>query len=1098
MVRTATKARHAGDGHRPVGFFALRSPLLPFDEVFEPEPGPTLRARLPLLLKAPEVREALFLASPELEGRLDGWLAAADSHAGGAPQPVGADDIALSLARYLSRMATRPTPFGLFAAHATGVVATGIGQAGGSPHVTRLELPPLAAYRRHSRPDCHLLHAVLRDATSGGLAAEQQVIVNQSAYRVEGRLRFVEASFDNERYRHSLTSLAIDDRLQAVLDRFAASESGAPLTAADLWLAVEDATEADADEAEAYVDALLAAQALVPTAGIQITGAEPVDPLIDACDRSAGGEELGRRLRALRDGLGRLDDEGAGCDPERYRSLADAFGPIGEPPAPVKLATLCQVDLAAPGDGLELSPRVARRLADAAALAWRLRRPHRHPDLDRFRDDLRARHEHEWVSLTDAIDPDRGVGFGGARSHEPLLRDLVFPTAPTAGAWTAADAHLLRLLTAAIADHDHDHDQDHDQGRGIEIELTDADIERLAGDADQEPSPLPDTFTVGATLVAPDPETLDRGDGEVLLTMVTGPSGAELLGRFAHGDPDLERGIRELIAGEEALDPDAIHAELVHLPDPRGANVVLRPVLREWELPYLGLSGAPPERQLRADDLEVAVRGDGLVLRSRTLGRRVIPRLSSAHNHSTFGAPLYRFLGALATDDRDAAWTWGPLEDAPFLPRVRHGSVVLARARWRVGADEVGGKRGVATADLDDLRSRRRLPRFVVLREGDNRLLLDLDDELGAGNLRRALRAADEVRLEELYPGPGDLPLTREGRALTHEILLPFITTRTGPGPDASTPGPEVSISGGRDGEARPSTDRSPTAVPRTFLPGSEWLYVKLYGGARRADHLIGQLDDLVAPFLAQGIAQRWFFIRYADPDEHVRLRIGGDPAALTAHVLPAVTAWAAARQGTGELTRMTIDTYDRETDRYGGPAGIEPAEAIFEQDSRSVSVLLADAESASMDKRWLLTLLGLRDLLVDLGFDSAERLRIAQRCKQAFAAEHRADTGLTKAIGAHFRTHRSAIDQLMAGDAAGAPEARALAVFAARRLELGPWSDRLRDLERDGLLLEPRLDLAASFLHMHANRMLVTRARAQELVLYDHLERVERAAAAR
>jgi thiopeptide-type bacteriocin biosynthesis protein len=819
----------------------------------------------------------------------------------------------------------------------------------------------------------------------------------------------------------------------------------------------------------------------VPTAGMQITGPEPVVPLIEACDRSSGGEELGLRLRALRDGLQRLDDDGLGCDPARYRALAERFGPIGDPPEPVKLARSFQVDLAAPGDGLVLSAPVARRLADAAALAWRLRRPHSRPDLDRFRDELRARHEHEWVSLTEAVDPDAGIGFGGSRSHEPLLRGLVFPAAPTHGVWTKADAHLLHLLTEAAA------------ASAPEIVLTAADVDRLTTESADETA-LPDTFTVGATLVAPDTATLDRGDGQVLLTMVTGPSGAELLGRFAHGDATLEAGIRELVRGEEALDPEAIYAELVHLPDPRGANVVLRPVLREWELPYLGLSGAPVERQVHADDLDIAVRGDGLVLRARSLGRRVVPRLSSAHNHTTFGAPLYRLLAALATDDRDAAWTWGPLEAAPFLPRVRHGSVVLARARWRVTADEVGGARQVGTADLDALRVRRRLPRHVVLAQGDNRLVLDLDDDLGIANLRRELRAGGDVRLEELLPGPDELPLTREGRALTHEVLVPFITTR-GTAP-AGTPGPEVTVAPARDdATARAATSVAP---PRTFLPGSEWLYVKLYGGARAADDLVGELDDLVAPLLRRGVAQRWFFIRYADPDDHLRLRIGGDPTALSADVLPAVTEWATARHGTGRITRLTIDTYSRETDRYGGPEGIEPAEAIFEHDSRAVSVLLADRESRAMEKRWLLTLLGLRDLLVDLGFDDAERLHIARRCKEAFAAEHRADRTLTRAIGAHHRTHRAAIDQLMAGDAAGAAEARALAVFAARRVELRPWRERLLHLEREGRLHEPRLDLAASFLHMHANRMLATRARAQELVLYDHLERVERAAAAR
>ena len=37
-------------------------------------------------------------------------------------------------------------------------------------------------------------------------------------------------------------------------------------------------------------------------------------------------------------------------------------------------------------------------------------------------------------------------------------------------------------------------------------------------------------------------------------------------------------------------------------------NVLYRPVLREYEIPYLGRFGAPPEQQLPLSDLLVGVR----------------------------------------------------------------------------------------------------------------------------------------------------------------------------------------------------------------------------------------------------------------------------------------------------------------------------------------------------------------------------------------------------------------------------------------------------------------------------------------------------------
>ena len=76
---------------RPAGFFALRTPALPFDTLASWADGPSgsaemrgaptgcevaeLRERLRAIVRRPEVREALFVASPTLDTQLDVWLA---------------------------------------------------------------------------------------------------------------------------------------------------------------------------------------------------------------------------------------------------------------------------------------------------------------------------------------------------------------------------------------------------------------------------------------------------------------------------------------------------------------------------------------------------------------------------------------------------------------------------------------------------------------------------------------------------------------------------------------------------------------------------------------------------------------------------------------------------------------------------------------------------------------------------------------------------------------------------------------------------------------------------------------------------------------
>ena len=231
--------------------------------------------------------------------------------------------------------------------------------------------------------------------------------------------------------------------------------------------------------------------------------------------------------------------------------------------------------------------------------------------------------------------------------------------------------------------------------------------------------PLPDALAVFATMLE---------DG-IEVHAVTGPSGAELLGRFCHGDPGLHDAVRAHLRAEEAHAPGVVYAELVHLPEGRIGNILARPVLRGYELVLLGRSGASEDRQLSVDELTLRMDGQRLVLYSPRLDAEIRPRLTTAHNPAWRGFGVYRFLAALqrAGVAGGLAWDWGALAAAPTLPRVTAGRLVFARARWQLSAAELstvtgseGGPDGWAVLAHD-----RGLPNELLIVDGDNRLYVD-------------------------------------------------------------------------------------------------------------------------------------------------------------------------------------------------------------------------------------------------------------------------------------------------------------------------------------------------------------------------------------
>src|SRR5262249_4922426 len=272
-----------------------------------------------------------------------------------------------------------------------------------------------------------------------------------------------------------------------------------------------------------------------------------------------------------------------------------------------------------------------------------------------------------------------------------------------------------------------------------------------------------------------------------------------------------------------------------------------------------------------------------------------------------------------------------------------------------------------------------------------------------------------------------------------------------------------------------------------------EWLYAKLYTGPATVDQV---LRDVVKPVVQKvmdsGAADRWFFIRYRDPDWHLRLRFHGVPARLHKEVLPALQAATAPLLADGLLWRFQLDTYEREVERYGGVEGILLAERLFHADSDAI-LALSDFIGADTrgDLRWRLTLLGMHLLLVDLGFDLVTRRAVIRKTRDQFAAEFHTDAKFSHQLSTKFRPERRGVESLLKNALQSDTHlSDGLEILRRRSATLVPVMTELRASAEDGTLSRPLTELAPSYLHMHANRLLRCAHRAQELVLYDFLAR--------
>jgi thiopeptide-type bacteriocin biosynthesis protein len=1066
-------------GAEPSGFFVLRTPMLPLATVTDwgagleaplhgsDRPGLEsavaadrirLRARLEELVTDPGFREAVFLASPSLEAAIDSWRKDPDSERGQRAES--------SLVAYLMRAATRPTPFGLFAGCTTGRLG---------PR-TRLRLAGRDAASRHTRLDMDYLWALAKAIEADpALRSGLRYWPNSSLYQIGDRLLYAEARDRGAGRSYHLTAADITPYLTRTLSRAIGGEYPGVLARA---LTSEDISP---EEATAYIAELVDSQLLVPETQPLLTGAPAGRAMTAILSAHAPAAGIGNALGEALDGLAAIDAAGWGASPDAYRRIAS--GLAGLPAAP-DLARFVQVDLVKTAADATLSGAIAQDMRRGVQILHRLATGQDDVTLASFREQFTRRYETREMPLAEVLDEETGIGFSASgqpgTEGGPLLAGLpLHPPHAASQLWARRDTFLYRKLTAALA------------AGQPEISIDPAEADGLGGSGQL---PLPAAFDAVGVVIADSPDAVAAGRYQVLVNSAGGPSGARLLGRFCHADDELHELVLDHLRAEERARPDCIFAEVVHLPQGRTGNILSRPVLREYEIPYLGRSGAPGGSQLPVSDLLVSVQDDRIVLRSRRLGREVIPRLSAAHNYASRGLATYRFLCALQHQgvSPGVIWDWGPLLATPFLPRVISGRAVLSRATWNLGPPELAaftGPRGAGLfAAVSHLRARLSLPRWVALADADNELVTDLDNVLCVEALARQVRRRRSAALVELLPRPDQLCVSGPEGRYAHQIIVPFVQP------------------GGRPAElARPAAERprAETASPaagglvRRFPPGTEWLYLKLFTGNATADRVLLGLAPVLSALAAAGSIDSWHFIRFGDPDWHVRLRLHGDPDALLREVLPRLRDRTQPLLQAGVIWRIQLDTYEREVERYGGPDGIALAERVFWADSAAVlAIMRLLPGDAGAEVRWRVALRGMDQLFDDLGLTLAGKRALARAVRQGYGREFGIDGAFQRAVGARFRQERAALESVLAPPGAvpgPSPVADCLRVLGQRSAAIAEPAARLRSLPGEHLA-----GLATSLAHMHVNRLLRSTQRAQEFVLYEMLDRLYASQAAR
>jgi len=508
-------------------------------------------------------KEKLYIASPSLynsfESLMDGELDATKER-----------KTIYSLAKYFLRMSNRPTPFGLFAGCFSAELLENQGQF-------LFDDKNLA---RHTRMDMgYFMPLIARLSKIKVVKENLTYTINSSLYRIADEYRYIEYAYVNKKRSHKLTSVGCSDYLNEIIKHSTAGISYQGL------MSILKKYNPNEEELVLFIDDLIESQILVHSLDPPVTDIDNLMTLIEFIrDVIARNEHesvknvelvelrhIYEKLSGLKILLAKLDSNiNSTLDYENVTRLLSSFNLVDE------LHTTLQIDLIGSIQNTNAKSEYDvnyNNIGEALKVLIAFS-SYTNATLEEFKRKFVDRYERQEMPLLEVLDEEVGIGYPVNNTNDNSALLIGIPTLERPGIQQVAlnrrNYILFEKIQNALI-------------KGLsEVDIIDDDVEKLIRD-------LSPDFIQPQSIGLIYRLFFDGKKNYPVILYCGGSSTTNLISRFCYGDDAMMSLGRELTAKEMAtFDKDYAVAEIVHLPQDRIGNVLIRPSFYEYEIPFWG------------------------------------------------------------------------------------------------------------------------------------------------------------------------------------------------------------------------------------------------------------------------------------------------------------------------------------------------------------------------------------------------------------------------------------------------------------------------------------------------------------------------------
>lgn len=945
-----------------------------------------------------------------------------------------------TIKKYCNRASFRPTPFGAFSTVASVHWSEEKDSICFDPYFLKM----------HFKVDYYLSLEICENIIAAEGQEEMIYKSNPSFYSGFDHVRYIKYDLDTVKNKRlfSINSFIPSEIIERVIEFCATGKSRRVIKS--FLVTITGSNEEGIDR---FINQLTTQQIILPQTGSNITGND-------------GLEELIEHLRNMSVRSGRLD----AIDKlfEKLNKLS-----IGEENNIVECAELL-LEIMEKREALKnpfyvISERCVlkggldkiyqQKILDGLHCVDKLVGSFELPALENFKQRFIEKFEHRKIPLLMALDPEIGVGYDNLEEiaeSKNLTKDIDFelPGASLDEAVTWTGAHTLLLDKMLF--------QKKGAGRELVMELTESDLDSIK--VNNTHFEYPPTISV-----------VFRTHGDyVYIENAGGSTATALLGRFSPINGNINSAIKEIAEKEQENNSSAVFAEICHVCNTHIANINRRSHVRDYEIPIIIASTLEDSSQIPLNDLFISINAENKIeLTSMRLKTTILPRLSSAFNYLKSEFSVFRFLcdmqyQGLKTNFKLELGSFFP--GLKFYPRVVYNKAILSLATWEFEAHDIEFVKKLDQENwyacfLEVAESVRLSDQFALIQH-DNYLVFDKNEKSDIDLFLSTVKNFQRFTLQEFIVDASEDYILKHG-STQKPMIGQYI---------ASLYKEQDIVKTAQDHHF------STEVFSKQFYSGTpDCLYFKIYCHPRCSDEL---LKDIVLPLVDElkelKLMDKWFFIRYNDPDYHIRFRLfvkedlQNEVSALVGNKL---------RRAVVKMLvyRFYISSYERELERYTSELFEEVESHFF----RSSEILLHylkiqanDNQSESEVFQLEFILLSIEEILSSFNFSKEEKAGQLQVLFENFYAEMGGGKGLKKNLEKKYSKLRPELNTIYGNIINRRKDyGNSISLF---QLSVKELSNKITETNYND-----KHKIIGDIIHMHLNRLFVQEARKQELVIY-------------